>query len=491
MSEMISGASLGLDAVLDCDVVVIGSGGGGAPATYELARAGFAVICLEAGPLVKPEEFTQRELETIQRVYVDRGAQGTADGSLQLLQGRCVGGSTVINGEVCFRTPDEVLDEWSTKYFVGGMAPADMAPVFDEVERMINVTVNEDRYLDAGTRPAEGLRALGIEPKPIARNVKDCRGCCYCFFGCAFGCKQSMDQSYLPAAMRASARVIYDAEVERFERDGNRVTGVTARTSAGTLRVAARAVVLACGAVQTPLMLLDHGIGGDHVGRHLAVHPVLVATGLYGEDKPARVSAMIATYSDHWFDEGLLIELASGSAAFVAQGVPGIGRAHKELARQVQKLWVGAAIVRDLAAPGRVRRDKKGKKVIEYRLDGETLARVRLAMRRSAEIHLAAGATKVYFPTTDPLVIESTDQLDRIDTARLGPADLVLVSYHPQGSARLNTVTDNDGAVHGARNLYVMDTSLFPTPVGVNPQVSVMAVSTVLARRLADRLRAD
>jgi choline dehydrogenase-like flavoprotein len=112
-------------------------------------------------------------------------------------------------------------------------------------------------------------------------------------------------------------------------------------------------------------------------------------------------------------------------------------------------------------------------------------------MRRCAEIHLAAGARQVYFPTTDPLVIESTDELGRIDSARLGPADLVLVSYHPQGSARLNTVTDNDGAVHGARNLYVMDTSLFPTPVGVNPQVSVMAVATVLARRLADRLRAD
>ncbi|HUH04877.1 MAG TPA: GMC family oxidoreductase N-terminal domain-containing protein, partial [Kofleriaceae bacterium] len=347
---MISGASLGAEAMFDCDVVVIGSGGGGAPATYELARAGLTVICLEAGPLVKPEDFTQRKLETIQRVYVDRGAQGTADGSLQLLQGRCVGGSTVINGEVCFRTPDAVLEEWSTRYFVGGMSPTDMAPVFDEVERMINVTVNEGRYLDAGTRPAEGLRALGIDPKPISRNVKDCRGCCYCFFGCAYGCKQSMDQSYLPAALRASARVIHDAEVERLERDGNRVTGVVARTPAGTLRIASRAVVLACGAVQTPLILLDHGIGGDQVGHHLAVHPVLFATGLHDEDKPARVSTMLATYSDHWVDEGFLVELGSGSNAFAAQGAPGIGRAHKELARQAQKLWSGGAVVRDLAA---------------------------------------------------------------------------------------------------------------------------------------------
>jgi choline dehydrogenase-like flavoprotein len=488
MSEIISGATLGPNEALDCDVVVVGSGGGGAPAVYELASAGLDVVCLEAGPHIEPEQFNQRELDTIRRVYVDGGGQGPADGSLQLLQGRCIGGSTVVNGEVCFRTPDFVLEEWAGEFAVGGMSPGEMKPIFEHVEKMINVTVNEGRYLDAGRVQSEGLRKLGVEPKPIARNVKDCKGCCYCFFGCAYGCKQSMDQSYLPAALAKKARIICDAEVSRIMVSAGETRGVVADTPAGSLMVRSRAVVLACGAIATPLLLLDHKLGGDQVGRNLAVHPVAFASGIYAEAKPTHVSTMLAVYSDAWVDEGYLIEMGSGSGAFIAQGAPGFGRAHKELARLSQKVWAGGSVTRDRTAPGRVRRDRKGRKVIDYKLDGPTRERVRAGMKRSAEIHFAGGADKVYLPFTEPVILETADEIRRLDDIRLGPADVTLVSYHPQGTARLGTVTDNDGQVNGARSLYVMDTSLFPTPVGVNPQVSVMAVATMLARRLARRL---
>lgn len=488
MSVFASGRELGASAAIDCDVVIVGSGGGGAPALYELAAAGLDVVCLEAGPYIAPEEFTQRELDTIQRVYVDGGAQGPSDGSVQILQGRCVGGSTVVNGEVCFRTPDYVLEEWARDYGVGGMSSADLAPVFDDVERHVNVTVNEGRYLDAGRMPARGLVELGVEAKPISRNVKGCRGCPYCFFGCAYGCKQSMDQSYLPAAVGKGARVIADTEVTRIQLDGHRARGVVAKTPTGTLVVRSRAVILSCGAIATPLMLLDQGLGGAEVGHHLAVHPVVFVSGFYGEDKPAHVSTMLATYSDHWTDEGFLVELGSGSAAFGAQGMPGIGLGHKELARQVSRAWGGGAVIRDASAPGRVRRDRKGRKVVDYALDGPTRDTLRRAIKRCAEINFAGGARDVFLPTTEELVLHTADDLPRLDQLKLGPADISLVSYHPQGSARLGTVTDNDGQVRGAQDLYVMDTSLFPTPVGVNPQISVMAVSTVLARRLAARL---
>ncbi len=489
MSEIVSGRDLPPAAALDCDVVVVGSGGGGAPAVYELASAGLDVICLEAGPHIRPEEFTQRELDTIRRVYVNGGGQGPADGSLQLLQGRCVGGSTVVNGEVCFRTPDFVLDEWAREYGIGGFSPGDLKDVFAHVETMINATVNQGRYLDGGTAQAAGLEAMGVEAKPITRNVKDCKGCCYCFFGCAYGCKQSMDQSYLPAALAKKARIYCDAEVVEIQQSGGRASGVVAQTPAGRLTVRARAVVLSCGSIQTPLMLMDHKLGGAEVGRHLAVHPVVFVTGLYEKARPQRTSAMLAVYSDEWVGDGYLIEMGSGSSAFAAAGAPGFGRAHKEIARQIQRTWAGGAVVRDRNAPGVVRRNRKGKKVIDYALDGQGLERLRAGMKRAAEIHLAGGAERVFFPTVVPLEVDSADQLSVVDRVPLGPADITLVSYHPQGTARMGTVTDGDGQVKDAPGLYVMDTSLFPTPTGVNPQVSVMAVSTVLSRRLAARLR--
>lgn len=487
MAEIRSGREIHGVEHIDCDVVVVGSGGGGAPAAYELASAGKDVVVLEAGPHVKSEEFTQRELDTIERIYVDKGAQGPADGSIGILQGECVGGSTVVNGEVCFRTPEFVLEEWR-RHGAVGMSASDMAPVFEHVEKMINVTPNAGRFLEPGSVPAKGMRALGLEAKPISRNVKDCKGCSYCFFGCAYGCKQSMDQSYLPQAMSKGARVISDARVERIRFDARTATGVNARTPTGRIEVRSKAVVLACGAIATPLLLIDNGLGTPHTGANLAVHPVVFVTGWTDEEHAVEQSTMLAVYNDKYLEQDALLEAGIGSEAFHAASAPGFGRRHREMARDIRKMWGGGAVIRDAHGPGRVKRNRKGDKVIEYALDARSRRAARVGMKAFAEILFAAGARCVSLPTIEPFVLESADELGRIDDMKLGPTDLTLVSYHPQGTARMGTVTDQDGMVRGARGLYVMDTSVFPTPVGVNPQVSVMAVSTVLARRLAARV---
>lgn len=307
-------------------------------------------------------------------------------------------------------------------------------------------------------------------------------------FGCAYGCKQSTDQSYLPAAMAKSARVISEARVERLDLDGATARGARARTPNGSVEVRAKAVVVSCGAIATPLLLLDHGLGGSDVGQNLSVQPVVAPTGWYEDLMPDRVDSMLATYTDAFVGDGFLVEAGAGSRVFHAQFMPGFGRAFKELARTLQHSSLGAALIRDRHGPGRVRRDKKSKKVIDYALDEPMKAQVRKAMKKIAEIEFAGGAKKVALPSVIPLILESADDLKRIDTMPLGPADVTLFSYHPQGTARMGSVTDYDGSVRGAQNLYVMDGSLFPSPVGVNPQISIMTVATVLARKLAARL---
>ena len=474
MTGMLSGRSVHGTQTRNVDVVVVGSGAGGASAAYELSNAGLEVLVLEAGPSVRPEEFNQRELDTVKRFYVDQGVQGPADGSISVLQGRMVGGSTVINGEVCFRIPDFVLEEWQRNFDVRGLSSSEMKSAFETVERMIHATPNEERYLGSGRKFAEGLVKLGVEAKPVSRSVKDCRGCCYCFFGCAYGCKQSTDQSYLPAAFAKGASLVSEARVEKIKLEAGRATG----------DVTARAVVLSCGSIETPLMLLDHGLGGRDVGRHLALHPVLLVLGYFEDDQHAYRNAMISSYSDAFVGDGFLVELAAATPPFAA----GFGRAHKQAVRDVGKASGGAAIIRDVGSLGRVRRGRGGAKVIDYALDAPTKHKVRRAMRKMGEIAFAAGAKKLAMPLTVPFEPTSVDDLRAIDALGVGPADITFVSYHPQGTARLGSVTDLDGAVRGARDLYVMDASLFPSPVGVNTQEPVMGVATVLARRLADRM---
>ncbi len=488
MSGVRSGRSVHGMERTKTDVVVVGSGAGGAAAAYELASAGLAVTVLEAGPEVRPDEFTQREFDTISRFYVDRGAQGPADGSIAILQGRMVGGSTVVNAEVCFRIPDAVLDEWAREYRVTGMSIGEMKEPFEAVERMIHATPNQGRYLGSGKRMADGLAKLGLEAKPLVRSVKDCHGCCYCLAGCAYGCKQSADRSYLPAAMAKGARVISEARVEKIVLDGDRATGVFARTPEGEIEVSARAVVIACGSIETPLMLLDHGLGGREVGRNLSLHPSIGVLGWYDEDQTEYRNAMLSSYSDAFLKDGFIIELAAASPAFLGPAVPGFGPAHKAMTRDLHKASLAAAIVRDEGASGRVRRGKRGEKVIDYVTSKQTRERVRTAIRKVGEIAFASGARKVTVGLVVPFVAESVDDLRATSSLPVGPGDAAFISYHPQGTARLGVVTDMDGAVRDVRGLYVMDASLFPSPVGVNTQVPVMAVATVLARRLASKL---
>ena len=192
-----------------------------------------------------------------------------------------------------------------------GLSPDELRPAFETVERMIHAIPESGRRLVSGRRFGEGLVKLGVEPKPVSRSVKDCKGCSYCFSGCVYGCKQSTDQSYLPAAFEKGATLVSEARVEKLVFDGDRATGVLARTAEGVLEVSARAVVLACGSIETPLMLLDHGLGGRDVGRHLALHPVLVVAGLYEEDDKAYRNAMIASYTDAFVADGYLVELGA------------------------------------------------------------------------------------------------------------------------------------------------------------------------------------
>ncbi|RMF15949.1 MAG: GMC family oxidoreductase [Candidatus Dadabacteria bacterium] len=490
---------------LSADVVVVGSGAGGAVMAYELAREGRSVIVLEAGPFVPSSRFTERYPQMMERLYQDRGGQRNEDGDLLVLQGSCVGGSTVVNAAAAFRTPEYVLRDWREKFGLSDMTSEALDPWFTQVEQRLSVHVNAPHEINQNNQVImRGCDKLGVSWRPLARNIKNCALTGFCLAGCASDRKQSMLVTYLPWAMHHGAQVIADTRVERIRHKNGKATGVVATTidpktgrKVADVEVEAKLVVVAAGAVQSPLLLTRSGLTGQsgQVGRNFACHPSVGILADFDEEIFGWRGATLGAYCDEWDHPdrgGFILEFAMAGADFMAAFSPGIADKHLEFMGRLKNVAGMISLIHDENA-GVITTNDRGEKAIRYRVTQKDRETIRTVIKRSAEIYFAAGANKVFVPTYAPTVIEDVKDIDRIvDALDLGPGTIGMTSYHPQGTCRMganpqNSVVGPDGQFHGVERLYVADASLFPTSIMVNPQMTVYALSSKIAHGINEQ----
>lgn len=481
---------------LSCDVVVVGSGPAGAVVASELARLGLSVVVVEAGRWFEPEEFAVTAFEAMAAAYRDMGASVVVGRApMPYLQGKMVGGSSPVNGAICWRMPSEVHRQWVLDD--PGLGEALPWPVLEAVtdglEARLSIAPTDEAV--AGTKNrlmATGAEALGLEHRPIRRNVEGCRGLGRCMQGCPEGNKLSVDRTVLADAMAAGATVVSSVEVESVVTHRGIAHGVVGRAEGGgRVEVAAdRAVVLAASAVQTPTLLLASGIDQGPVGHHFQGHPGVSLSGRFPEPVRMWEGATQGHEVTGLRHEGLKFEVLGFGLDVLATRLRGVGR---ELARQVDDIahhadW-GAAVKAE--AHGRVRL-VGGRTVVLYEPTRRDVDRFRRGLRIMGEMMLAAGAESVdpgvrgyHGPITDPA--------DLVHLERHGPRSPAAFSAaltHMFGTARMGSdpaesVVGTDFRHHNVDRLYVADSSVFPTNTGVNPQVAIMAVATLCARRVA------
>lgn len=506
------------DLRLDCDVVVVGSGAAGATVATELALSGARVLVLEEGPRVDAAEHgAMRPSESLRHVWRDGGfsvAMGVGDSpTINVTMGRVVGGSSMITGGVCFRTPDRVLDHWAGALGLKEYTPARMAPYFDEVEKHLRVeTVTPDRWsrsthlfdfgLTRGTdarfeRPSSGPR-LGARLEPLRRNTSGCHGCGQCNFGCPEQAKMSVDLSYLPRAVGKGAVVYSHCRVTKVRMKGRRAVGVEGRllngkngTPKGRLRVDARRVVLAGSAWSTPTLLGASGVKSPLLGKKMTLHPGFRMLARFREDVEGWKGAMQSAFSEAFEARGLTLVSLFIPVSVIAATMPGIGPAHVANARQMRHIAMFGGMIHDDGG-GTVHRAPGGDPFVTYRMSPRDRARIPEVIRVLGGAFLDAGAEEVFPPVLGLEHGLSPDAFRRYDFERLPARRFECSSQHPLGSARIGvdpkaSVCDPDGRVWGAEELYVVDGSVLPTSLGVNPQESIMAVATRLAWTMRDR----
>lgn len=488
---------------LDCDVVIVGSGAGGAVAAHELATAGLTVVVLEEGGQANGTHCPGTLDDGLFGVYRDNGLTNTFGTPLiSLPMGRAVGGTTVINSGTCFRTPEWILHSWS-RLGLDRISPDDMAPIFDDVEDVIGVAPVPDETLGAnGAVFRRGAAALGYSGGPIRRNARHCHGHGRCAFGCPIDAKQGMAVSYLPRAVAAGARVFAHCRVDRIEMQSGRAAGVHAvahdpltDSPRSELRVRARAVVLAAGAIFTPALLARQHLAGTsgQLGRNLVVHPGAGTTALFDEALHAWRGVMQSYFVDAKLRDGILLEATfpPPGIGYSAGSLPGIGLEMKRYFARFPQMAACGSIISD-AGSGRVTPTRRGA-VIRYSLAPDDVRKVVEGIAAACEIYLAAGATEVYPMLPGYTAVRTRGDVERLRSARIRRSDLKLSAYHPMGTARMGTdpassVVDAWGRVHDADGLWILDASVMPSSTAVNPQITIMALAARGARRLADQL---
>jgi choline dehydrogenase-like flavoprotein len=474
----------------ECDVVIVGSGAGGAVAAASLAEAGLDVVVLEAGGHYNRDNYPSDHLEAIATLYRDAGltiAEGRPP--IPVPVAKVVGGTTVINSGTCFRAPDPVLESWKQRYGIGWAH--DLDADFAEAEEFLHVTqLNPETMGRNGQLAMEGAAAIGASAAPIFRNAGSCVQCSSCPFGCAIDAKRGMHVSYLPRAVAAGARVRAGVEVTGVQMKDGRAVGVKGLATGGadyTVR-AKRAVVLAGGALGTPELLQRSGLGGGQVGRNLHIHPACWVGARYEEEVRGWEGVMQSFYVDEWEHERVLLEATFTPLAFGGAWLLGAGRSHQEAMLDFGHVGsIGVHLCDD--SSGRVGLGSEGSLRASYKLTRDDARRLAFGIARAAEIHFAAGATEVY-PNIARVGVLKPGDLAQFEATTFKPAELRLEAFHPMGTARIAAdpgegVCDPSGAVHGSRDLYVADASLFPTSVGVNPMMTVIAFAKKIARGVA------
>jgi choline dehydrogenase-like flavoprotein len=487
---------------IGADVVVVGSGAGGAVAAAELARAGRSVIVVEEGDWVRPAEYARlKPTDMMRRCWREAGlsaAVGLGNTPfISVLQGRCVGGSSVLTGGVCFRIPDEVLHEWDHDLGLHSMAAAKLDRHFRAVEEVVHVETVPAAMRSRSTELfAEGAARMGIELKSLRRNTSGCRGVGRCNFGCPHGAKLSVDVSFLPQACAHGATIVSDALVDRVDVCGGAARGVRGRLldergePGVPFEVRAKVVVVACGSLHTPLLLRASGVDSAHVGRHMTLHPGFRIGAIFDEEVNGWDGAMQSVYSDAFAAEGITLISVYPPPSILSAAFPGVGAHHRANVHKMPRLGVFGGMIHDDGG-GRVRRWIGREPLVTYRMAPRDRPRLLRGIEIVARMAFAAGAREVAMPIFGVGMLTSERELDELLANPPPMQRIECTAYHPLGTARMGA-SPSDGVVREtgeawqADNLFVCDGSVLPSSIGVNSQLAIMSVSHKIATGIAD-----
>ena len=480
---------------LHADVVVLGGGAGGAGMALSLAEAGLRVIVLESGRHWEPSDFRPKTSWALKNLYTGRIPEpSTGNTVVTVPSGRGVGGSTLINSAICFRTPPDVLKDWRDNYGCEFFTDAHMSRQFDRLWPMLGIMENPPAVQGENNKAfREGVLKLGLPGAWMPRNAPGCTGCGVCQLGCPTGGKATVDRTLFGAAYETGNVAVYECcRADAVETQGDRVLALSGAQldpetakEVGSFRVTADRFVVACGALGSPRFLLKNGLADSHCGEHLHLHPAAGVVARF----PRVIAPWQGVTQGYWVDrreEGYILQtyLLTPDQYYLSlqhrMGSPLNG-----LISDLRNLGSAGPLVHDEDSKGTV-----GLRGLSYVLGQGDRRKLIQGMRETVRVFLAAGATDVFPNIAEGQPIRNASEIEaRLPLSRPS-RDIYVYASHPMGTCRMHGdaaegVVDPMGRVHGWANLHVADASVFPTSLGLNPQITVMSIAMTLGEAIA------
>ncbi len=482
-----------------CDVVVVGSGAGGAVAAANLAAAGMDVVLLEAGPQLRSRDMSRDGPRFMAHAYWEGGLRMIlGNNQVPAMAGRCLGGSTVVNSAIMLKLPDWVREIWRTEDGIDWLGEPALDRAFERVLERLQVAPTP--MVAMGRKnllTRDILTAAGIASGPLPRAVSDCQAAGDCIVGCGNGRKQSVDLTYVPSAVRDGARVYTCAAADRVLTEGSRAVGVTGmvvdphgRRPLTRFTVRADRVVLSAGVMASPVLLLRSGIRG-RVGKTFAMHLSCGAVAVM----PERVDPWLGA-TQGWGAispdiRGLKYEALWAPPSLIMVKWGGLGEEWLHQIRDAAHVCVVACVYRG-DCRGRVRARRDGSPAATLWIPKHEVHTMLRGLRRAVDGMLDVGARYVTTGITGcPEQITTRAESESLLSPRIRAGDVDMTGNHIFSSCRMSAdprrgPVDLDGRVRGVDGLYVMDGSICPSPSAVNPQATIMALADVLSRRLGE-----
>lgn len=470
---------------LEVDVVVVGSGAGGGAMAYALAKQGHAVAIVEEGSFYKRKEFSGRRSEMLGKLYRNKGLQfPLSNSAIWLPTGKCVGGTTTINCGTCMRPTDQHYKRWKKELGLN----INLDSYIPEVERILNVTEVPTQYQGSvASIMQEGIKGTDLIFEPLKRAEMGCDGQTSCAFGCPTGAKRSVNESFVPEALKKNAYLFSNYKLEKILFDKNKATGIVASLPGFgpefQLTIRAQKVVLATGSLVTPQILQRAGLGDElsELGKNLTIHPALVVGALYPHKVRDKMYAPQSCYVHDKQNERFVLEGYTLPIDTVPLTLGLLGKDLSELMNKINNFTNFASMHSD-PIKGKIRFLPYGRSIPEYFLTQKSLEDLKDAALSMGEIFFKTGALKVYTPIKNFETIRSLKELEKLKETTIKPWQIKISAHHPLGTCRMgsspqNSVVSPEGKVWGRENLYVCDGSTIPGPLGINPQVTIISNS--------------